>query len=80
MLEDETAQGFPAGVHLRDGNTNIVDLHELQQPVRGLPRIRVGDLNAPSLQTNLTLDSPQPSRSTGCSGPTPRQPTSTTRW
>jgi kinesin family member 2/24 len=80
MLEDETAQGFPAGVHLRDGNTNIVDLHELQQPVRGLPRIRVGDLNAPSLLTNLTLDSPQPSRSTGCSGPTPRQPTSTTRW
>jgi kinesin family protein 2/24 len=80
MLEDETAQGFPAGVHLRAGNTNIVDLHELQQPVRGLPRIRVGGSNAPSLWTHLTLDSPQISRSTGCSGPTPRQPISTTRW
>lgn len=44
MLEDETAQGFPAGVHLRAGDTNIVDLHELQQPVRGLPRIRVSVL------------------------------------
>jgi hypothetical protein len=55
-------------------------LHELQQPVRGLPRIRVGGSNAPSLWTHLTLDSPQISRSTGCSGPTPRQPISTTRW
>lgn len=42
MLEDELAQGFPVGVHIRSG-TNTVDLHELQQPVRGLPRIRVRD-------------------------------------
>jgi hypothetical protein len=41
MLEDEVAQGFPTGVHIRGGNCNIADLHELQQPVRGAPRIRV---------------------------------------
>lgn len=46
MLEDETAQGFPAGVHLRVSDTNIVDLHELQQPVRGLPKIRVSGFSA----------------------------------
>lgn len=40
MLDDEVAQGFPIGVHIRSG-TNVVDLHELQQPIRGLPRIRV---------------------------------------
>ncbi|KAK4150246.1 P-loop containing nucleoside triphosphate hydrolase protein [Chaetomidium leptoderma] len=42
MLEDELAQGFPVGVYLR-GNTNTVDLHELKQPVRGLPRITSSD-------------------------------------
>ncbi|KAL2021906.1 hypothetical protein VTK56DRAFT_6501 [Thermocarpiscus australiensis] len=38
MLEDEISQGFPEGVYLR-GGTNTLDLHELRQPVRGLPRI-----------------------------------------
>lgn len=41
MLEDEIDQGFPHGVHLRAGDANTVDVHELQQPVRGLPRLRV---------------------------------------
>jgi kinesin family protein 2/24 len=40
MLEDETDQGFPVGVYLRDG-TNTLDLHELKRPVRGLPTISV---------------------------------------
>ena len=40
MLDDELSQGFPVGVHIRDG-TNTADLHELQQPVRGLARLRV---------------------------------------
>ncbi|KAL2129338.1 hypothetical protein VTI74DRAFT_7930 [Chaetomium olivicolor] len=38
MLEDELSQGFPCGVYLRDG-TNVVDLHELKRPVRGLPTL-----------------------------------------
>lgn len=42
MLDDELAQGFPVGVYIRDG-TSIVDLHEIQQPVRGPARIRVSD-------------------------------------
>ncbi|AEO59677.1 hypothetical protein MYCTH_2308140 [Thermothelomyces thermophilus ATCC 42464] len=48
MLEDEVAQGFPVGVHIRSG-TNTVDLHELQQPVRGLPRIRSSEYTLDSL-------------------------------
>ncbi|KAL2186561.1 P-loop containing nucleoside triphosphate hydrolase protein [Thermothelomyces heterothallicus CBS 203.75] len=48
MLEDEVAQGFPVGVHIRSG-TNTVDLHELQQPVRGLPRIRSSEYTVDSL-------------------------------
>ncbi|KAK3987339.1 kinesin-like protein Klp59C [Cladorrhinum sp. PSN332] len=40
MMEDETAQGFPEGVHARTtGNTNTVDLHELRRPPRGLPSL-----------------------------------------
>ncbi|KAK3902481.1 kinesin-like protein Klp59C [Staphylotrichum tortipilum] len=38
MLEEELAQGFPSGIHIR-GKTNIIDLHALKQPVRGLPTI-----------------------------------------
>jgi kinesin family protein 2/24 len=41
MLEEELAQGFPSGIHIR-GKTNIIDLHALKQPVRGLPTITVG--------------------------------------
>ena len=41
MLEDEITQGIPAGVHIRH-STNTTDLHELRQPVRGLPTISVG--------------------------------------
>ncbi|AEO68342.1 uncharacterized protein THITE_2049700 [Thermothielavioides terrestris NRRL 8126] len=38
MLEDEIAQGFPQGVYQR-ADSNMVDLHELRRPVRGLPTI-----------------------------------------
>jgi kinesin family protein 2/24 len=40
MLEDEIAQGFPQGVYQR-ADSNMVDLHELRRPVRGLPTINV---------------------------------------
>ncbi|KAK3321916.1 P-loop containing nucleoside triphosphate hydrolase protein [Apodospora peruviana] len=42
LLEDEIAQGFPAGVIPR-GNTSTVDVHELRRPVRGLPTINSKD-------------------------------------
>ncbi|KAL2143376.1 hypothetical protein VTI28DRAFT_10490 [Corynascus sepedonium] len=48
MLDEEVAQGFPIGVHIRSG-THVVDLHELQQPVRGLPRIRSSEYRVDSL-------------------------------
>ncbi|KAK3293099.1 P-loop containing nucleoside triphosphate hydrolase protein [Chaetomium fimeti] len=48
MLEDELAQGFPVGVHIRD-DTNTADLHELQQPVRGPARIRSFDYSVDRL-------------------------------
>ncbi|KAH6847763.1 P-loop containing nucleoside triphosphate hydrolase protein [Chaetomium sp. MPI-CAGE-AT-0009] len=48
MLEDELAQGFPVGVYIRHG-TNTTDLHELQQPVRGPPRIRSFDYSVDRL-------------------------------
>ncbi|KAK4032341.1 P-loop containing nucleoside triphosphate hydrolase protein [Parachaetomium inaequale] len=61
MLEDEVAQGFPTGVHIRAGSSNIADLHELQQPVRGLSRIRssnytVDRLYGPDATTSQIYD------------------------
>ncbi|KAK4141904.1 P-loop containing nucleoside triphosphate hydrolase protein [Dichotomopilus funicola] len=48
MLDHEIGQGFPEGVHIR-GNTNVVDVHELQQPVRGLPKLRSFDYTVDKL-------------------------------
>ncbi|KAK4225196.1 kinesin-like protein Klp59C [Podospora fimiseda] len=63
MMEDETAQGFPEGVHPRTkGNTNTVDLHELRRPPRGLPSLNsfnftVDHVFGPESQTAQIYDS-----------------------
>ncbi|KAK0713351.1 P-loop containing nucleoside triphosphate hydrolase protein [Lasiosphaeria miniovina] len=49
ILEEETSQGFPDSV-FRRGPSSTVDVHELRQPVRGLPT-----LNA-TQSSNFTVD------------------------
>lgn len=44
LLEQETAQGIPPGVFVRDGASSIADVHELRQMVRGLPVLKVRHL------------------------------------
>ncbi|KAK3376420.1 P-loop containing nucleoside triphosphate hydrolase protein [Lasiosphaeria ovina] len=46
MLDEETSQGFPNSV-FRRGSSSTVDVHELRQPVRGLPTLN---------SSNFTVD------------------------
>src|SRR4051812_35830093 len=39
LLEDEAAQGFPECLFPRPAAPHTVDVHELRQPVRGLPTL-----------------------------------------
>lgn len=81
MLEEELAQGFPSGIYIR-GKTNIIDLHALKQPVRGLPTITVSLAAFRSLaRTNyLPHRSPRITPSTMSSAPSPSPLRSTSPW